>query len=65
MANTGYASDEKKDLGLGTTRSASDDNMVGHAGIPDEVPSKITTRCLLLMMTICAGGFLFGYDIGE
>lgn len=26
--------------------------------------SKITTRSMLLMTTVCSGGFLFGYDIG-
>lgn len=50
---------------LGLTRSASDEDAVVKDGaVPHREyapPSRITNRCLWLMTSICAGGFLFGY----
>lgn len=58
--------EEGKESPLGLTTTAS--NEYGHhnldGGMHIAPPSKITTKCLLLMFTICTGGFLFGYDIG-
>lgn len=65
-------SPEKEGAPLGLTKTASHNHNNGlHTSGNQEVlaqhqhwstaPSKITTKCLLLMTTICAGGFLFGY----
>lgn len=61
-------SKEGKESPLGLTQTASNE-YTGHVVNNDggkhiAPPSKITTKCLLLMFTICTGGFLFGYDIG-
>lgn len=59
---------EGKGSPLGVTHSLSHDGKEISAQDATVVAitqeSKITTRCLLLMFTICTGGFLFGYDIG-
>ncbi|CAO1625109.1 unnamed protein product [Parajaminaea phylloscopi] len=59
---------EGKGSPLGVTSSLPHDekdiNMHEASALAVTQPSKITNRCLLLMFTICAGGFLFGYDIG-
>lgn len=61
--HTNY-SPEKEGSPLGMTRTTSDEETSGQKADLAAPASKITNKCLLLMMSICSGGFLFGYDIG-
>lgn len=60
--------EEGKESPLGATSSLPQDDkeldLNKASALAVAQPSKITNRCLILMFTICTGGFLFGYDIG-
>ncbi|CAO1635029.1 unnamed protein product [Sympodiomycopsis kandeliae] len=55
--------EKSNDLQLSHAGSPNDLDKVEYAEI-EEVQAKFTRKTLLLMVTICSGGFLFGYDIG-